>query len=76
MPAMEKWLNSGDCDIRWVMLENLKKNRLVRMDPGWVTHWQSVLVGAEDLLAAGGETRVEPKRSNGAAVTGKEYGTS
>ena len=31
-PLMEKWLASADPDIRWIMRENLKKNRLVRMD--------------------------------------------
>ena len=31
-PLMEKWLVSHDPDIRWIMRENLKKNRLVRMD--------------------------------------------
>lgn len=33
---MERWLGSGDKDIRWIMKENLKKNRLVKMDAGWV----------------------------------------
>jgi hypothetical protein len=32
----EKWLTSEDKDIRWVMKENLKKNRLVKMDADWV----------------------------------------
>lgn len=35
-PLMEKWLNSPDKDIRWVMKENLKKNRLVKIDQDWV----------------------------------------
>ena len=35
-PLMEKWLASPDRDIRWIMKENLKKNRLVRVDPNWV----------------------------------------
>jgi hypothetical protein len=35
-PMMEKWLNSPSQDIRWIMKENLKKNRLIRMDPVWV----------------------------------------
>ncbi len=34
--AMEQWLPSGDPDVRWIMQENLKKNRLARMDAGWV----------------------------------------
>jgi len=33
---MEKWLKSDDKNIRNIMRENLKKNRLVRMDPKWV----------------------------------------
>jgi hypothetical protein len=33
---MEKWLASGDPDARWIMRENLKKNRLKKMDPDWV----------------------------------------
>jgi hypothetical protein len=35
-PLMEKWLASPDPDIRWIMRENLKKNRLVKMDAAWV----------------------------------------
>ena len=35
-PMFEKWLNSQDNDVRWMMKENLKKNRLVRMDADWV----------------------------------------
>jgi hypothetical protein len=35
-PAMEKWLNSEDKHIQWIMKENLKKNRLVKMDARWV----------------------------------------
>ena len=38
-PLMEKWLTSSDPDIRWIMRENLKKNRLVKMDAGWVAVW-------------------------------------
>lgn len=34
--AMEKWFDSADRDIKWVMRENLKKKRLERMDAGWV----------------------------------------
>ena len=34
--AMEKWLNSADPDVRWIMRENLKKNRLKVMDAAWV----------------------------------------
>lgn len=35
-PMMERWLNAEDKDIRWIMKENLKKNRLVKMDADWV----------------------------------------
>jgi hypothetical protein len=33
---MEKWLDSPDQDVRWMMKENLKKNRLVKMNADWV----------------------------------------
>jgi hypothetical protein len=33
---MERWFESGDPDVRWVMKENLEKNRMVRMDAAWV----------------------------------------
>jgi len=33
---MEKWFTSADQDVRWIMKENLKKDRLVRMDAAWV----------------------------------------
>jgi hypothetical protein len=36
---MEKWLVSTDKDIRWMMRENLKKNRLIRMDATWTGNW-------------------------------------
>jgi hypothetical protein len=39
-PLMEKWLVDPDPDVRWIMRENLKKNRLVRMDAAWVTRWR------------------------------------
>jgi hypothetical protein len=35
-PIFEKWLSSEDKDIRWVMKENLKKNRIIKLDPNWV----------------------------------------
>jgi len=35
-PLMEKWLESDNKDILWIMKENLKKNRLVTMDAKWV----------------------------------------
>ncbi|MGD8633602.1 MAG: hypothetical protein PVF85_08550 [Anaerolineales bacterium] len=33
---MEKWIRSKDKDLRWVMKNNLRKNRLIKMDPDWV----------------------------------------
>ena len=39
---MEKWLTCDDHTLRKVMQENLKKNRLVRMDPDWVEKWRNV----------------------------------
>ena len=34
---MEKWIGSDDKTVAWIMKENLKKNRLVRMDKEWVS---------------------------------------
>jgi hypothetical protein len=34
--AMERWLSSQDKDVRRIMQENMKKNRLVKMDKAWV----------------------------------------
>jgi hypothetical protein len=33
---IERWASSPDKDVRWVVRENLSKNRLVRLDPTWV----------------------------------------
>jgi hypothetical protein len=33
---MEKWTQSKDKNIVWIMKENLKKNRLTKMDKEWV----------------------------------------
>ena len=44
---MKKWVVSKDKNIAWIMRENLKKNRLVRMDKEWVASQlvrQSLLV--------------------------------
>ena len=35
-PRMERWAASTDPDISWVLRENLKKNRLLRLDSHWV----------------------------------------
>ncbi len=40
-PAMEKWLVHTDPDVAWIMRENLKKNRLARMDAKWVKEWSA-----------------------------------
>jgi hypothetical protein len=42
-PLMEKWLESENKDILWIMKENLKKNRLVTMDAKWVKACMKVL---------------------------------
>jgi len=40
---MERWLVSTDPDVRWLMKENLKKNRLLRVDADWVQRWSNQL---------------------------------
>jgi hypothetical protein len=42
---MERCFASDDKDIRWIMRENLRKNRLVRMDSKWVEYWQGKIFG-------------------------------
>jgi hypothetical protein len=42
-PMMEKWLDAHNTDIHWIMRENLKKNRLVKMDATWVKKAQKKL---------------------------------
>lgn len=37
---MERWLEVDDRDVIWVMKENLRKNRLARLDPDWVRQWR------------------------------------
>lgn len=37
----EKWLDSDNPDVRWIMKENLKKNRLIKMDAAWVKTCQA-----------------------------------
>lgn len=36
MKKFEKWVASQDKDINWIIRENLKKDRLKRMDEAWV----------------------------------------
>lgn len=38
---LEKWLESDDKDILWIMRENLKKKRLANMDASWVNSLRS-----------------------------------
>jgi len=40
---MERWVRSPDADVRWIMKQNLKKNRLLRMDKAWVMAQLEVL---------------------------------
>jgi len=44
-PLIEKWMVTTDKDIRWIMKENLKKARLVRMDAAWVSKCLAKLNG-------------------------------
>jgi HEAT repeat protein len=38
-PLMEKWIARPDPDVRWIMRENLKKNRMTRADAAWTKKW-------------------------------------
>jgi hypothetical protein len=42
-PMMEHWFGSDDPDIRWIMKENLKKDRLARTDRQWMIRWRKKL---------------------------------
>jgi hypothetical protein len=42
-PLLEKWASSGDKDIRAIVKENLKKDRLKRMDAAWAERLASTL---------------------------------
>jgi 3-methyladenine DNA glycosylase AlkC len=42
---MERWFASDDRDIRWIMVQNLRKKRLERMDAEWVADWKAQLAG-------------------------------
>lgn len=44
-PLLERWIDSRDPDIRWIMKQNLKKKRLARMDETWVSDCLSLLSG-------------------------------
>jgi hypothetical protein len=41
--AMEKWMQDDDKDIHWIMKENLKKNRLIKIDTKWVKKWEKIM---------------------------------
>jgi len=36
-----KWILYDDKENKWIMKENLKKNRLQKLDPKWPEHWLS-----------------------------------
>lgn len=40
---IEKWFASKNQDVRWIMKENLKKNRLKKMDSAWTERWKAEL---------------------------------
>jgi HEAT repeat protein len=44
-PRLEQWATSFDPDVRWVVRENLKKTRLIRLDREWVEMLAASLAG-------------------------------
>lgn len=40
-PAFERWAESDDPTIRWIVRENLRKARLARLDATWVARWRA-----------------------------------
>jgi len=40
---LEEWFKCRDKDVGWIMRENLKKERLVRMDREWTARWRLVV---------------------------------
>lgn len=40
---MARWFSSNDPDVQWIMRENLKKDRLKRMDATWVAEAKEVI---------------------------------
>jgi hypothetical protein len=46
-PLMEQWLAGSDPDVRWLMRENLKKNRLIKMDAAWVAYGLAISATAD-----------------------------
>jgi hypothetical protein len=51
-PLLEKWAETHDRDVQWVVRENLKKARLLRMDRRWVVSLQSRVPGSPTADAA------------------------
>lgn len=45
LPLMERWMAVEDPDVRWIMVQNLKKARLARVAPDWVAEWSARLAG-------------------------------
>lgn len=43
MRRMERWFQSEDPDVCWIMRENLTKKRLARLDPDWVLRARAAL---------------------------------
>jgi hypothetical protein len=41
--AFERWCANQDADVRWVLRQNLGKDRLRRMDAAWVARWREVV---------------------------------
>ena len=39
-PLMDKWIGSEDRDVRWLMKQNLAKNRLAAAGRDWVERWR------------------------------------
>jgi hypothetical protein len=39
LPVLERWADSDDADVRWVIRQNLTKARLQRAAPAWVAQW-------------------------------------
>ena len=40
MPLMDDWLACENPDIKWIMKENLRKNRLAKLEP-WISNWKT-----------------------------------
>jgi len=41
---IEKWVKAKDKDVSWIMKQNLKKNRLSKMDSDWVSDQLKLLL--------------------------------